>query len=93
MVQAIGTLLLAVRRLKAGGMGHVDIRNASMAFGGLVVQAVSAIIVLTGRRWERIPRPSDVTPIDVFVRMVIIRNAEHLGAIARLIVTTTFLGF
>jgi hypothetical protein len=95
MAQAVGTLVLSGRRIRAGQMGDMDIRNAWMAFGGLVVQAMSAIIVLTGRRWEHIPRPLDATSSNANFRMVTIRNANQgdLGVVARLIVTTTVLGF
>jgi hypothetical protein len=95
MAQAVGTLVLSGRRIRAGQMGDMDIRNAWMAFRGLVVQAMSAIIVLTGRRWEHIPRPLDATSSNANFRMVTIRNANQgdLGVVARFIVTTTVLSF
>jgi hypothetical protein len=55
MTQSVATLVLSNRRLNAGHLGEIDIRNAMMAFGGLVVQLISACILLRSERWELIP--------------------------------------
>jgi hypothetical protein len=55
MVQSVATLILSYRRLHAGQLGEVDIRNAMMALGGVVVHLNSVYILVRNERWEFIP--------------------------------------
>lgn len=50
VAQTGATLLLSSRRCKAKQMGEIDIRNGSVALGGLIVQLMSAFILLTNNR-------------------------------------------
>jgi hypothetical protein len=54
VIQASGTLVLFGRRLSRGEAGEVDIRNAVVALGGLVVQLQSIGILLLNSSWYHV---------------------------------------
>lgn len=52
LTQSSATLLLCIRRLRASQMSEIDIRNGSVACGGVVIQFLSILILLRNERWE-----------------------------------------
>jgi hypothetical protein len=54
VIQASGTLVLFGHRLSRGEAGEVDIRNAVVALGGLVVQLQSIGILLLNSSWYHV---------------------------------------
>jgi hypothetical protein len=54
VIQASGTLVLFGHRLSRGEAGEVDIRNAVVALGGLVVQLQSIGILLLNSSWHHV---------------------------------------
>jgi len=86
MAQSAATLVLSGRRLKADALSEVDVRNASVALGGVVVQIMSTCILLMNQRWEYEPSPTEAAMISV-----VADDKQPLSATTRLIVTTFIL--
>jgi hypothetical protein len=86
MAQTIATLVLSGRRFKEMEMCETDVRNASVAFGGLIVQLISASILLMNERWEYVHRPGEefVVPHMAGLR-------QPSSAIVRIILTISIL--
>jgi hypothetical protein len=77
ITQSVATIVLSARRLKAGSLSEIDIRNAVMALGGLTVQLISLFILLLSQRWEYIPAAAS-SPV------IWTNNNNDLGAMAKI---------
>jgi hypothetical protein len=86
MAQTVATLVLSGRRFKADQMSEIDVRNASVAFGGLIVQLLSACILFMNERWEYIQRPG-----GEFVIPHVPEPRQPPSVIMRIIVTASVL--
>jgi hypothetical protein len=52
VVQAVATLVLFGRRIRQGEVGELDLRNAIVALGGLLIQIQSIGILLMNSTWH-----------------------------------------
>ncbi|KAF2113877.1 hypothetical protein BDV96DRAFT_601339 [Lophiotrema nucula] len=82
LTQAAGTLVLAVRRLKQGEIGEIDIRNAVVALGGLTFQLIGVLILILNEEWEF---DASEVPSDPAVR----RSAKYRGPTFKLLMTAS----
>jgi hypothetical protein len=82
MVQSVGTLVLAIRRMEAKQLGEIDVRNAMMAVGGFVIQLQSAGILLRSEHWEFVSGPAQAPTSRVRPW-----TRKHLGITATVFVT------
>ena len=84
-IQSSATLVLSARRMKADQMSEIDIRNAWVALGGVVVHLNSAAILLMHDRWRCLPGIAITTPSTPLTA------EERPGILARVVVTATIL--
>ncbi|ORY16916.1 hypothetical protein BCR34DRAFT_597308 [Clohesyomyces aquaticus] len=82
ITQAVATLVLSGRRLSNGQLGEIDIRNAAVALGGLLVQLMGLAILLRSERWE-------INGDDVTTVLGVAQQREEHGLVSQIIMTAS----